>query len=163
MMPMSPSFTVAPRDCDLRSPPVPLQAQHQPKVRTMNVHEARRFAEKTAATARDTPHKSTAAAEEMTQAATQGYFAAAEAVRDFNAKLIEIAQANTMAAVNFAQEVATAKSPIEAAMLWSSHARKNFETLTDQSKQLTALGQRVMTSAAEPLSHSFTRNLQGSV
>jgi hypothetical protein len=68
-----------------------------------------------------------------------------------------------MAAINFAQEIATAKSPTEAAMLWSSHARKNFETLTDQTKQLTALGQRVVTSAAEPLSHSFTQNLQGSI
>jgi hypothetical protein len=136
--------------------------QHQPKVTTMNVHQARRFAEKTATIPRDTTHKSTAAAEEMTQAARQGYFAASEAVRDFNAKLIEIAQANTMAAINFAQEVATAKSPTEAAMLWYSHARKSFETLTDQSKQLAALGQRVVTSAAEPLSHSFTQNLQGS-
>jgi phasin len=128
----------------------------------MNVHHARRFAEKTPTTARDTPNMSTAAAEEMTQAARRGYFAAAEAVSDFNAKLIEIAQANTMAAINFAQEVATAKSPAEAAILWSSHVRKNFESLTDQSKQLTALGQRVVTSAAEPLSHSFTQNLQGS-
>lgn len=118
----------------------------------MNEHQARRFAEKTTTTARDTTHKSTAAAEEMTQAARQGYFAAAEAVCDFNAKLIEIAQANTMAAINFAQEVTTAKSPAEAAMLWSSRARKNFETLTDQSKQLMALGQRIVTSAAEPLS-----------
>jgi len=62
-------------------------------------------------------------------------------------------------AINFAQEVTTATSPAEAAMLWSSHVRKNFETLTDQSKQLTALGQRVVTSAAEPLSHNFTQNL----
>jgi hypothetical protein len=90
----------------------------------MNEHQARRFAEKTTTTARDTAHKSTAAAEEMTQAARQGYFAAAEAVCDFNAKLIEIAQANTMAAIDFAQEVTTAKSPTEAAMLWSSRARK---------------------------------------
>ena len=125
----------------------------------MNEHQARRFAEKTTTTARDTLHKSTAAAEEMTQAARQGYFAVAEAVRDFNAKLIEIAQANTMAAINFAQEVTTAKSPTEAAMLWSSRARKNFETLTDQSKQLMALGQRIVTSAAEPLSHSFTQSV----
>jgi hypothetical protein len=57
-----------------------------------------------------------------------GYFAAAEAVRDFNMKLIEIAQANTMATLNFAQEIAIAKAPTEAAALWSSHARKNFET-----------------------------------
>jgi hypothetical protein len=102
------------------------------------------------------PHKGTGSAEEVTQAMSQGYFAATEAVRDFNVKLIEIAQANTRAALNFAQEVATAKSPTEAAALWSSHARKSFETFTDQTKELTALGQRVVASAVEPLSHSFT-------
>jgi phasin len=125
----------------------------------MNMHQARRFAAKTTTSASDTMHKGAGSAEEMTQAMSQGYFAATEAVRDFNVKLIEIAQANTTAALNFAQEVATAKSPTEAAALWSSHTRKNFETFTDQTKQLTALGQRIVASAAEPLSHSFTPNL----
>jgi len=106
-------------------------------------------------------HKGTAAAEEMTQAARQGYFAAAEAVRDFNMKLIEMTQANTMATVNFAQQVATAKGPPEAAALWSSFARESFESLTDQSRELTALAQRVMISAAEPLTNSFGQTLQG--
>jgi hypothetical protein len=102
-------------------------------------------------------HKGAGSAE--AQAMSQGYFAATEAVRDFNVKLIEIAQANTTAALDFAQEVAAAKSPTEAAALWSSHTRKNFETFTDQTKQLTALGQRIVASAAEPLSHNFTPNL----
>jgi phasin len=128
----------------------------------MNEHQARRFADKTTTTARDAIHKSTAAAEEMTLTASQSYFTAAEAVSDFNAKLVEIAQANTMAAINFAQEIATAKSATEAIMLWSSHARKNFETLTDQSKQLTALAQRIVTSAAGPLTNGFARTLPGS-
>ncbi len=123
--------------------------------------EARRFADRTATTAREAMQKGTAAAEESTRAMENGYFAAAEAVRDFNMKLIEMAQANTMATLNFAQEVATAKGPTEVVNLWSSYARKHFETLTDQSKQLTALAQRVMTSAAEPLSYSFAQNLQG--
>jgi hypothetical protein len=104
-------------------------------------------------------HKGVGSAEEMIQAMSQGYFAATEAVRDFNVKLIEIAQANTAAALDFAQEVAAAKSPTQAAALWSSHNRKNFETLTDQTKQLTALGQKIVASAAEPLSRTFTPNL----
>jgi hypothetical protein len=69
------------------------------------------FAEKTTATVRDTTHKRTAATEEMAQAARQGYFATAEAVRNLNTKLIEIAQANTMAAINFAREVYDRKEP----------------------------------------------------
>jgi hypothetical protein len=121
-------------------------------------HQARRFADKTTMTARDTMHKGTAAAEEMTQAARQGFFAAAAAVGDFNVKLMQMAQGNTMAALNFAQQVATAKGPAEAATLWSSYARERFETLTDQSGELTALAQRVMTSTAEPLTHSLWPN-----
>ena len=73
------------------------------------MQQARRFAAKTTTSATDTMHKGAGSAEEMAQAISQGYFAATEAVRDFNVKLIEIAQANTTAALNFAQEVATAK------------------------------------------------------
>ena len=102
--------------------------------------------------------KGAAAVDGSTRAFGEGYFAAAEAVRDFNMKLIEIAQANTMATLNFAQEVATAKGPAEAAALWSSHARKNFETLTDQSKQLTALAQRIVTSTAAGPLNGFTQS-----
>jgi hypothetical protein len=104
----------------------------------MNKHD-RRFAERT----RQTLHEGSAAAEESTHAIGNGYFAAAEAVRDFNMKLIEMAQNNMMATLNFAQKVATAKSPPEAAALWSSCARESFERWTDQSTELAALAQRV--------------------
>ena len=124
--------------------------------------EPRRFAATATTTAREAMQKGAAAVDGSTRALGEGYFAAAEAVRDFNMKLIEIAQANTMATLNFAQEVATAKGPGEAAALWSSHARKNFETLTDQSKQLTALAQRIVTSTAAGPLNGFTQTLQGS-
>ena len=124
----------------------------------MNVHQARRFAEKSATTARDAMPRSTASAEEMTQAVRQGYFTAAEAVRGFNMKLIEVAKDNTVATFNFAQQVATAKGPSEAVGLWSCYARERFETLTDQSRELTALAQDVMASTAEPLARSFGQN-----
>jgi hypothetical protein len=120
--------------------------------------QARRFADKTTATVRDTMRQGSAAAEEMTQVARQGFFAAAAAVGDFNVKLTQMARGNAMAALNFAQQVANAKGPAEVATLWSSYARERFETLTDQSGELTALAQRVMTSTAEPLTHSFWPN-----
>jgi phasin len=125
----------------------------------MNEHQARRFADRTTATVHDAMQKGTTAAKESTRAMENGYFAAAEAVANFNMKLVEMAQGNTMAALNFAQQVATAKTPAEAASLWSSYARERFETLTDQSKELTGLAQSVVTSTTEPLTHSFRQAL----
>ncbi len=60
----------------------------------------------------------------------QGYFATTKAVRDFNIKLIEIGQVNAMAMLKFAQQVATAKRPSEAAIFCSSQAGKRLEMVT---------------------------------
>jgi hypothetical protein len=123
----------------------------------MNVHQAPRSAEKPTTSAHTT-HKRTASAEEMSHSVGQGYLAATEAVRDFNMKLIEMAQANTMATFNFAQQVATAKGPSEVASLWTSYARERFETLTGQTRKLTTLAQSVMISTAGPLTNGLARN-----
>ena len=85
----------------------------------------------------------------------QSLSAVAEGIRDFNIRLMEMAQLNTVAALDFAREMSTAKGPADAAARWSSHAQKQFDTLTEQSKELTALAQRVATSSAEPITRSF--------
>jgi len=43
------------------------------------------------------------------------------------------------------------KSPSVFVELSTEHARKQFETLTEQTKQLAALAQKVMLATAEPL------------
>jgi len=43
------------------------------------------------------------------------------------------------------------KSPSVFVELWTEHARKQVETLTEQSKQLAALAQKAMRTTAEPL------------
>jgi hypothetical protein len=111
-------------------------------------HQAWQFADRTTRTARDAIQKGTEAVEESTLGAERSFFAAADAARDFNMTLIEMAQSNAMAALNFAWEVATPRT--HAAAVWHHHARKNFETLTEQSKQLMAVAQRLMIFA-EPL------------
>ena len=50
----------------------------------------------------------------------------------------------------------TAKSLSEVVELSTSHARKQFETLTAQSKELTALAQKVAAETAEPLKAGVT-------
>jgi hypothetical protein len=103
----------------------------------MNESRAGRFSDKSAGMAKETA-----------KGLQEGYLAAAEGIRDFNTKLIEMAQANVTAALDLARQISTAKGPAEAIELWSSHAQKQFETLTEQSKELTTLAQKVATSSA---------------
>ena len=127
----------------------------------MKEDQDKRFADKSARMTRESLEKGVAAAEETARSIEQGYSAAAESIRDFNLRLIEMTYANAMAALDFARQISTAKGPSEAVELWSSQARKQFETLTDQSKELTALGQKIATSSAEPITRSFGRAIEG--
>jgi hypothetical protein len=41
--------------------------------------------------------------------------------------------------------------------LWTSHARKQYEMLNEQTKELTALGQKIAGESAEPITRSVTQ------
>jgi phasin len=128
----------------------------------MNAHQGKDFVDKSARMVRENLEKGVAAAEESAKGIEQGYSATVEGVRDFNVKLIEMTQANTTAAFEFARQISTAKGPSEAIELWSSQARKQFETLTTQSKELAALGQKIATISAEPMARSLGQAIKGS-
>jgi phasin len=64
---------------------------------------------------------------------------------------MEMMKANTTATLDFAQELLGIKSPSDAVELWTSHAKKQFETFTAQGKELTELGQKVATETVEPI------------
>jgi hypothetical protein len=51
----------------------------------------------------------------------------------------------------------TVKSLSEAVELSTAHARKQFETMTAQSKDLAALAQKVATETAEPVKESVSK------
>src|SRR6516164_4840389 len=72
-------------------------------------------------------------------------------LRTTTTKLIEFTQANTNAAYDFVPKLSGVKSPSVFVELSTEHARKQFETLTEQTKQLAALAQKVMLATAEPL------------
>jgi len=127
----------------------------------VSADQSKQFADKSARMVRENLEKGIAAAEQSARGVEQGYSAAAESIRDFNVRLIEMAHANATAALEFAQQISTAKGPSEAMELWSSQARKQFETLSEQSKELTALAQKIATSSAEPIARSFGQALKG--
>jgi Phasin protein len=57
-------------------------------------------------------------------------------------RLIDMAQANTQAAFDFAREVAEAKGPSDLVEAWTTNATKQFDTLTKQAGEMTTLCQR---------------------
>ena len=90
----------------------------------------------------------------------RSYSSTAEGVREFNAKLLDIAQANTMAGMNFVSELTRVKGPTEAFELWSRHAQSYLQRLSEQSQELAALGQRIASSSAEPLTRGFDQTFK---
>jgi phasin len=117
----------------------------------------REFAERGVAQAKDTYEKMKAAAEEATDVLETTYSTATKGAADYGLKVIETTRVNTNAAFDFAGEVMAAKTLSEVVELTSAHARKQFETLSAQSKELSALAQKVATETAEPIKSGMNK------
>jgi phasin len=117
----------------------------------MTENAAREFVEKGAARAEDAYRKTQAAVGETTKVMEQTYSAASKGAADFNLHLLDIAQANMNAAFDFARQLTRVTSPSEFFELSTAQVRKQVETLTKQTQDLTQLAQKVTTQAAQPL------------
>ena len=80
--------------------------------------------------------------EQSARAAEQSYSTAVENMRNYNLKMLDMAQANVEAVFEVARQLATAKTPADMIELCTAHAHKQFELLSEQTNELTALGQR---------------------
>jgi len=116
----------------------------------------REFAEKSVTQAKDNWEKMKAATEEATDLMEGSYATASKGAADYGLKMIEAARANTNAAFDYATELMTVKSLSEAVELSTTHARKQFDALTAQTKELTALAQKVATDTTEPIKESVS-------
>ena len=117
----------------------------------------REFAEKGVAQAKEAYERVKAAAEEATDVLEDSYTTAAKGAADYNLKVIEAARANTNAAFDYARELLDVKSFSEVIELSTSHARKQFEALTEQTKELTARAQKVASESTEPIKSGMTK------
>jgi len=114
----------------------------------------REIAEKSVTQAKDNWEKIKAATEEATDLIEGSYATASRGAADYNLKLIEAARANTNANFDYAGQLLAVKSLSEAVELSTAHLRKQFDILSAQTKELTALAQRVATDTVEPLKES---------
>jgi phasin len=101
----------------------------------------------------------TESAEQATKVIGNSCSTAAEGLKDYHSKVLEIAQINTNAAFDYAQRIMDVKSLSEAVELSTSHAQKQFEAMTEQVKELAALGQKIAAKTTEPLTSGAKKNV----
>lgn len=127
----------------------------------MSEHDqSRTFADKSAATANKTLEKSKATMEQSARAIERSCAVTLENIRAFNAKMIEMARANVEAALDVSHHIATATAPSDIVELWTTHARKQFEMLSEQGRELTALAHKTAGESAETITRSVKQVFQ---
>ena len=127
----------------------------------MKVPEAfRELAEKGVAQAKENYEKMQEAANEMTGILDETCSTAAKGVADYNHKLIEMARTNSSSAFEFTCGLIAMKSLPEMIELSTEQARKQFELVAEQSKELWALAQKMANETAGPLKSGVTKGFQ---
>ena len=118
--------------------------------------QSTKFADKSTATAINV----FATVEQSARAVEQSYSVSLENIRVFNLKMMDMARANVEAVLELSQQIATAKAPSDIVELWTSHAHKQFEMLSDQSKELAALAHKMAGESAESITRSVNQVFQ---
>ena len=111
----------------------------------------RRFAEKSAAETKSAFNKSSAAIVEGARR-TEVNAATTNGMRDWYLKALAMAQQNTDAGFDLARELVSVQSPSEYVEIWNVWARSAYNTLSEQTKELSALAQKVV---AQPLTNGL--------
>ena len=120
----------------------------------------RRFAEKSAAQTKRAFNKSGAAIAEEARRAEHNASTAMNGVRECYLKVLGMAQENTDAGFDLARELVSAQTPSEYVEVWSAWARSAYGTFSEQTKELSALAQKVATSSAQPLTNGLMNPLR---
>lgn len=120
----------------------------------------REFVEKSSSQAKEHCERMRSASEAASRVFEQAYMISSKGASDLGLKVIEATQINTNAAFSFYGELLTKKSFSEMVELTTQQARKQFETLAAQSKDLTALAQKVTAESSEPIKGSVAKIFQ---
>jgi phasin len=116
----------------------------------------REFAEKGLTQAKENYEKMKSAAEEATSVLEETYANASKGAADYGLKLVENARVNSNAAFDLYGALLGAKTFAEAVELSTGYLREQFETVTTQVKDLSAVAQKAGTETFEPIKEGFT-------
>lgn len=124
----------------------------------MSEHDqSKKPADKSMTSANKTLEKGRATVEQSSKAVEQSYWVTVENIRAVNVKMVDMTRANVEAVLDFSLEIATAKAPSDIVELWTTHAHKQFEMLSEQAKELAALAQKMAGEGAETVTRSFNQ------
>ncbi len=99
------------------------------------------------------------ATEDVTGGFKDAYETATKGTRDYGVRLIEAGRTNLKAAFDYATELLSAKSPSEAIELSTTQLRGQLEVLSEQSRELSTLAQKIATETAEPIREGVNKAL----
>jgi phasin len=106
--------------------------------------------------AKHTFEKASEAGQETTRRLEDTYLRATQGSIEYQRKALAIAQAHFDATFDWAQELVGVKSPSEFMEVSLNHARRQFEALTEQTRELASLAQKAATNSIEPLTNGVT-------
>lgn len=122
------------------------------------IHESvRKVAERGLEQTRSAYDQFRTATEEATGSFETSYAAAAKGLHEFNAKAIDALKSNADATFELMKALMSVTTVSEAITLQTEHARKQFEALTLQTKELAEIAKKVATETAEPLKTSVVK------
>jgi phasin len=120
----------------------------------------REFAEKGVQQAKQGYEKMKVAAEETTDLLETTYTAASKGATEFNMKALDALRANVNASFDFTTAMFGVKTLAEAAEISTAHYRAQFEALSAQAKDLSALAQKIATETSEPIKSGVSKNFK---
>jgi phasin len=120
----------------------------------------RELAEKGIAQAKQNYERLKTASEEANELLESTYTTALRGLSEYGMKAIDAFRTNANAQFDFARDLFAVKSPADVVELSSAHARKQFDALSTQSRELVSLAQKVSTDTAEPIKAGFDRALR---
>ena len=121
--------------------------------------EFREFADNSASQVRETFERMRSAAEAATDVIEETFATSTKGASDYGLKVIDATRINTSAAFDFYAKLTTMEWLSDVVELATAHARKQFEAVTAQSKELAALMQKVTTETSKPMMESLTKML----
>ena len=120
----------------------------------------RAMAERGVEQAKDSYARFRSAAEDATDVVEDTYLQATRGATEFNLKAIEALRANVNANFDYARVLLGAKSLSEAVEISTTHMREQFDVLSAQTKEMSALAQKVASDAAEPMKASVSKSFK---
>lgn len=116
----------------------------------------RALAEKGIGQAKDTYARMKTAAEEATGIMEATCANASKGAADYGLKVVEMVRANSNATFDFATQLLGAKTFAQAMEISTAHARRQIESMTDQTRELMSLAQKVAVDASTPIKDGIT-------